>query len=142
MPVKDGVIFSEWEGQESEEAVWSCRLSGDGGMTFSQAQNCEEQQRKILQNSFPGEFEEQLLKKIHHSFLDLEKLAQKCVKMIETSALKRGEEVSFSTIASFFQLFYTFKENMQQAMVTDVIFKSPKKVKSHNKENIPVSSLP
>jgi len=93
MPVKEGFIFNEWDGQEKDDPVWSCRLSCNEGMTFSQAQNCEEQQRKILQNSFPGEFEEHLLKKIHHSFLDLEKLAQKCVKMIDSSALKRGEEV-------------------------------------------------
>ncbi|CBY30783.1 unnamed protein product [Oikopleura dioica] len=126
MPVKEGFIFNEWDGQEKDDPVWSCRLSCNEGMTFSQAQNCEEQQRKILQNSFPGEFEEHLLKKIHHSFLDLEKLAQKCVKMIDSSALKRGEEV-----------LYVFKENMHQAMVTDVIFKSPKKVKSPNKENNP-----
>jgi len=105
MPVKEGFIFNEWDGQEKDEPVWSCRLSCIEGMTFSQAQNCEEQQRKILQNSFPGEFEEQLLKKIHHSFLDLEKLAQKCVKMIDSSALKRGEEVrkwEYKTVISLY----------------------------------------
>ena len=141
MPVKEGFIFSEWDGSEKDEPVWSCRLSCQEGMTFAQAQNCEEQQRKILQNSFPGQFEEQLLKKIHHSFLDLEKLAQKCVKMVDSSELKRGEEVIkfIGTCNSpSLKVLYMFKENMHQAMVTDVIFKSPKKVKSPNKENVSV----
>lgn len=125
MPVKNGEEFHQWDG-DIDEPIWSCRLSGNEKLFFAQAQESEATCRKQLQENFPAELEGLVLKKIHHSSLDLDKLAQKCIKVVETSELRRGEEV-----------FYTFKANIHQAVVTDVIYKTPKKINKANKENIP-----
>ena len=51
--------------------------------------------RKILEIDFAAEWEKVVLHRIHHSKLDIDRLAERCLKSIENSTLELGESVFF-----------------------------------------------
>ena len=65
-----------------------------------QAKDSEESLRKVLQFEFADEWEGIALKRIHHSRLDIERLASKCLKALENEKIEVGESVWYK--AGFF----------------------------------------
>ena len=103
MPVKDGKLFCTNDGPD-ESRAWTCRLSGKEDLIFSEAVKSEEKYRQILMENFPLEFEASTLTSIHHSRLDLDKLAERCVKRTERmeckdAVFRRTGEYLFSIIS-------------------------------------------
>ena len=60
---------------------------------FIKAKDSEDSLRKALQFEFAAEWEAATLKRIHHSRLDIDRLATKCLKTLENEKIEVGETV-------------------------------------------------
>ena len=97
MPLnKDGSVHHVApEDGSAIDKIWTCRLSGRTEMSFADALDSETNLQKILQLDFAAEWEKASLQRIHHSRLEISRLAERCVQTLEDSRIELGETVYY-----------------------------------------------
>ena len=97
MPLnKDGSVHHVApEDGSAIDKIWTCRLSGRTELSFADALDSETNLQKILQLDFASEWEKASLQRIHHSRLEISRLAERCVQTLEDSRIELGETVYY-----------------------------------------------
>lgn len=144
MPLnKDGSVHhvAPEDGSAIDE-IWTCRLSGRTDMSFADALDSEANLQKILQLDFAAEWEKASLQRIHHSRLDISRLAERCVQTLEDSRIELGETVYYEPK----------KGKSYHCKVIQVLENTPKKNEKENsvvrydlvriEDNVEVAAVP